>query len=369
MAAGRLFFGMKAFQLSHSPCGITCSASLSPAGRDGVRHDFETGRGSVLSNPGPEAPPRQQTTPARMRPPSLTHYRTGFFNHAETCIPQALRCSRRRLCRGSLPRRLRQEKAPAAAASSAAPKAAGPAKVKVAVTAGPHADIVTKAAEVAKKNGLDVEVVEFTDYITPDTALAEKQLDIAVYQHEPFLQNFNRQKGTNLVVAAKAVVQPMGLYSNKIHALDAIPEGAKVAIPNDPSNGGRAIILLEKAGLVKVKEGAPALPTVHDVAENPKNLQLVELEAAQLPISISDLDIACVPMNYAVSGGLDVKKQGFYFESFDAPFALIIIAARPDNVESEPVKAFVKAYQSPEVAEFIRGKFNGQILPAWEAQK
>ena len=241
--------------------------------------------------------------------------------------------------------------------------------MKVAVTAGPHADIVTKAAEVAKKNGLDVEVVEFTDYITPDTALAEKQLDIAVYQHEPFLQNFNRQKGTNLVVAAKAVVQPMGLYSNKIHALDAIPEGAKVAIPNDPSNGGRAIILLEKAGLVKVKEGAPALPTVHDVAENPKKLQLVELEAAQLPISISDLDIACVPMNYAVSGGLDVKKQGFYFESFDAPFALIIIAARPDNVESEPVKAFVKAYQSPEVAEFIRGKFNGQILPAWEAQK
>lgn len=264
------------------------------------------------------------------------------------------------------------EKQAAAQAPAAAPAAAEAPKlkpIKVAVTAGPHADIVTKAAEVAKKNGLDVEVVEFTDYITPDTALAEKQLDIAVYQHEPFLQNFNRQKGTNLVVAAKAVVQPMGLYSNKIHALDAIPEGAKVAIPNDPSNGGRAIILLEKAGLVKVKEGAPALPTVHDVAENPKKLQLVELEAAQLPISISDLDIACVPMNYAVSGGLDVKKQGFYFESFDAPFALIIIAARPDNVESEPVKAFVKAYQSPEVAEFIRGKFNGQILPAWEAQK
>ena len=257
------------------------------------------------------------------------------------------------------------EKAPAAA-SSAAPKAAAPAKVKVAVTAGPHADIVTKAAEVAKKNGLDVEVVEFTDYITPDTALAEKQLDIAVYQHEPFLQNFNRQKGTNLVVAAKAVVQPMGLYSNKIHSLEAIPEGAKVAIPNDPSNGGRAIILLEKAGLVKVKEGAPALPTVHDVAENPKKLQLVELEAAQLPISISDLDIACVPMNYAVSGGLDVKKQGFYFESFDAPFALIIIAARPDNVQSPEVQTFVKCYQSPEVAAFIKEKFKGQINPAWE---
>lgn len=238
-------------------------------------------------------------------------------------------------------------------------------KVKVAVTAGPHADIVTKAAEVAKKHGFEVEVVEFTDYITPDTALAEKQLDIAVYQHEPFLQNFNKQNHTDLVVAADAVVQPMGLYSNKIHSLDAIPAGAKLAIPNDPSNGGRALILLEKAGLIKIKAGAPALPTVFDVAENPKKLKIVELEAAQLPISIQDLDIAAVPMNYAVSGGLSVKKQGFFFESYDAKFALIIIAARRDNVESPEVKAFVKYYQSPEVAEFIKTKFNGQILPAW----
>lgn len=238
-------------------------------------------------------------------------------------------------------------------------------KVKVAVTAGPHADIVTKAAEVAKKNGFEVEVVEFTDYITPDTALAEKQLDIAVYQHEPFLANFNKQNHTDLVVAADAVVQPMGLYSNKIRSLDTIPEGAKLAIPNDPSNGGRALILLEKAGLIKIKAGAPALPTVFDVAENPKKLKIVELEAAQLPLSIKDLDIAAVPMNYAVSGGLSVKKQGFYFESYDAKFALIIIAARKDNVDSPEVKAFVKYYQSPEVAEFIKEKFNGQILPAW----
>lgn len=157
----------------------------------------------------------------------------------------------------------------------------------------------------------------------------------------------------------------MGLYSNTIHALDKIPEGAKLAIPNDPSNGGRALILLEKAGLIKIKAGAPALPTVFDVAENPKKLKIVELEAAQLPLSIKDLDIAAVPMNYAVSGGLSVKKQGFYFESYDAKFALIIIAARKDNVESPEVKAFVKYYQSPEVAEFIKAKFNGQILPAW----
>lgn len=257
-------------------------------------------------------------------------------------------------------------KAAASATAAAEKKAEGLGKVRVAVTAGPHADIVTKAAEVARGRGLTVEVVEFTDYITPDTALAEKQLDIAVYQHEPFLKSFNKQKGTDLVVAANAVVQPMGFYSNKYHSLESIPEGAQIAIPNDPSNGGRALILVAHSGLITLRKDAPALPSVVDIAENPKKLKFVELEAAQLPISIADLDVATVPMNYAVSGGLDVKRQGFYFEPLDAPFALIIIAARPDNVQSEAVKAFVSAYQSKEVAEFIRGKFNGQIIPSWE---
>lgn len=285
-----------------------------------------------------------------------------FLRHAFTLAVAAAAAPVLTACGGD------EGKAPAApaAAAPAAKTEAGLGKVRVAVTAGPHADIVTKAAEVARGRGLTVEVVEFTDYITPDTALAEKQLDIAVYQHEPFLRSFNKQKGTDLVVAAPAVVQPMGLYSNAVHSLEGIPEGAKIAIPNDPSNGGRALILAEKAGLIRLREGAPALPAVIDVAENPKKLKFVELEAAQLPISIADLDVAAVPMNYAVSGGLDVKRQGFYFESYDAPFALIIIAARPDNVDSAAVRAFVSAYQSPEVAKFIREKFNGQIIPSWE---
>ena len=261
------------------------------------------------------------------------------------------------------------EKQAAAQAPAAAPAAAEARKlkpIKVAVTAGPHADIVTKAAEVAKKQGFDVKVVEFTDYITPDTALAEKQLDVAVYQHEPFLLNFNKQKGTDLVVAANAVVQPMGLYSNKIHSLDDIKADTKIAIPNDPSNGGRALVLLEKAGIIKLKPDYKGEASIHDVAENPRGVKLVELEAAQLPISLQDLDVACVPMNYAVSGGLDVNKQGFYFESRDAKYALIIIVARPDNVQSPEVQTFVKCYQSPEVAAFIKEKFKGQINPAWE---
>ena len=251
-------------------------------------------------------------------------------------------------------------------ALSAAPILTACSKAEPEKQAAAHADIVTKAAEVAKKQGFDVKVVEFTDYITPDTALAEKQLDVAVYQHEPFLLNLNKQKGTDLVVAANAVVQPMGLYSNKIHSLDDIKADTKIAIPNDPSNGGRALVLLEKAGIIKLKPDYKGEASIHDVAENPRGVKLVELEAAQLPISLQDLDVACVPMNYAVSGGLDVNKQGFYFESRDAKYALIIIAARPDNVQSPEVQTFVKCYQSPEVAAFIKEKFKGQINPAWE---
>lgn len=176
------------------------------------------------------------------------------------------------------------EKQAAAQAPAAAPAAAEAPKlkpIKVAVTAGPHADIVTKAAEVAKKQGFDVKVVEFTDYITPDTALAEKQLDVAVYQHEPFLLNFNKQKGTDLVVAGNAVVQPMGLYSNKIHSLDDIKADTKIAIPNDPSNGGRALVLLEKAGIIKLKPDYKGEASIHDVAENPRGVKLVELNSTR----------------------------------------------------------------------------------------
>lgn len=164
-----------------------------------------------------------------------------------------------------------------AAAQAPAPAAAEAPKlkpIKVAVTAGPHADIVTKAAEVAKKQGFDVKVVEFTDYITPDTALAEKQLDVAVYQHEPFLLNFNKQKGTDLVVAANAVVQPMGLYSNKIHSLDDIKADTKIAIPNDPSNGGRALVLLEKAGIIN---NTPQTPTVDALEQKAKAGEVISL--------------------------------------------------------------------------------------------
>lgn len=230
-------------------------------------------------------------------------------------------------------------------------------------TAGPHAAIVSEAAKVAEKSGLKVKVVEFTDYIAPNRA---KALDVNVYQHEPFLKNFNKNQQTNLVKIADAVVQPMGLYSDTVKSLEAIPEGAKIAIPNDLTNGGRALVLLKTAGLIDLKPGMTGTTaTVADITANSKGVKVVELEAAQLPRSLEDVDVACVPMNYAISGKLSPEKQGFYFESREAPFALMVIAARPDNAQAKNVLTFVKAYQSPEVKAFIDKTFNGAVKAAW----
>lgn len=240
-------------------------------------------------------------------------------------------------------------------------------ELKVGATAGPHAANVQKAAEVAKKQGLNVKVVEFTDYVTPNKSLAEGSLDVVIYQHEPFLNNFNKQQGTKLKNIGNAVVQPMGFYSKKIHELDKIPEGTTFAIPNDPSNEGRALLLIQKAGLIKLKDGKDgAAITSADIIDNPKKLKFKELEAAQLPRSLEDVDIAAIPMNYVISSGLSPEKDGFYFESKDAPYALIVIASRDNNANDENVKKFVKAFQSPELAEFIKKEFKGSVLPAWE---
>lgn len=233
-------------------------------------------------------------------------------------------------------------------------------------TAGPHAAIVSEAAKVAEKSGFKVKVVEFTDYIAPNRALADKALNVNVYQHEPFLKIFNKNQQTNLVKIADAVVQPMGLYSDTVKSLEAIPEGAKIAIPNDPTNGGRTLVLLKTAGLIDLKPGMTGTTsTVADITANFKGVKVVELEAAQLPRSLEDVDVACVPMNYAISGKLSPKKQGFYFESREAPFALMVIAARPDNAQAKNVLTFVKAYQSPEVKAFIDKTFNGAVKAAW----
>lgn len=249
----------------------------------------------------------------------------------------------------------------------AASSAAAPAKTEITVgaTAGPHAEVVEAAAKEAEKMGLKVNVKEFSDYITPDQALEDGDIDIAVYQHHPFLDNFNKQKGAHLVSIGKAILMRMGIYSNKYKSVDEIPDGTVIAIPNDPTNGGRGLLLLQEAGLIKLKDGVSSKATVTDVTENPKHLQFQELDAAQLPRSLDDVGAAVITMNYVMSAGLDPKKQGIFLEPKDAPLAVMIIAAREKDKDNPAYKTFVKAYQSDAVRQFIADKYKGTIEPAF----
>lgn len=235
----------------------------------------------------------------------------------------------------------------------------------VGATAGPHAEVVEAAAKEAEKKGLKVEIKEFSDYITPDQALADGSIDIAVYQHKPFLDNFNKQHGTDLIPVGDAILMRMGIYSNKYKDVKDIPSGGTVSIPNDPTNEGRGLQLLEQAGLIKLKEGVGMKATPADVIENPKNLKFKELEAAQLPRSLDDVDASAITMNFVMSAGLSPKEQGIFLESRDNPLAVMIIAVRNKDKEQPAYKKFIEAYQSDAVKKFITEKYKGTIEAAW----
>ena len=237
-------------------------------------------------------------------------------------------------------------------------------EIKIGATAGPHAEVAEAVAKEAKKQGLNVKVVEFTDYITPDKALASGDIDLNSYQHKPFLDNFNKQNNSDLVPIGKTILMRMGIYSDKVKDVKDIKDGGIVAIPNDPTNGGRGLVLLEKAGLIKLKDGVGFKATIADIADNPKNLQFKELEAAQLPRSLADVDAAAITMNYVMSAGLDVKKQGIFLESKDEPLAVMVLAARNKDKDDQTYKKIADIFRSEAVKQFIADKYKGTIVPA-----
>ena len=243
--------------------------------------------------------------------------------------------------------------------SSQAPK-----EIKIGATAGPHAQVAEAVAKEAKKQGIDLKVVEFSDYVTPDKALADGDIQLNAYQHVPFMENFNKQNGSKLVAIGKTILMPMGLYSNSVHSAADIPEGAIVAIPNDPTNGGRGLALLAKAGLITLKDGVGFKATVADITSNPKNLQIQELEAAQLPRSLDDVVVAAIPMNYVQSAGLNVEKQGFFLEPKDEPLAVMILAVRDQDKDNETYKKIADIYKSDAIKQFINDTFKGSITSA-----
>jgi D-methionine transport system substrate-binding protein len=238
--------------------------------------------------------------------------------------------------------------------------------LKVAASPVPHAEILELIKPRLKAAGVDLQIRVFTDYIQPNLQVEERHLDANFFQHRPYLESFNREHGTHLVEVpqSKVHVEPFGAYSKKIRNVAALREGAIVAIPNDPSNSGRALVLLQKQGLIKLRDAANILSTARDVTFNPKKLKFRELEAATLPRVLDDVDLALINTNYALEAGLDPTRNALFIEGADSPYANFV-AARPDNADSPAIRKLVQALRTPEVKQFIRQKYRGAIVPAF----
>ncbi|MDR9825802.1 MetQ/NlpA family ABC transporter substrate-binding protein [Vibrio sp. FNV 38] len=236
--------------------------------------------------------------------------------------------------------------------------------IKIGATVGPHAQVVEAVAKEAAKQGINIQVVEFSDYITPNAALSDGSIDLNSYQHQPFLDNFNANHSSELVSIGRSILMRMGVYSNKYTSLDAIPDQARIAIPNDPTNGGRGLLLLEEAGLITLKDDVGFSASLQDIVANPKTLQFVEVDAAQLPRTLDDVDAAAITMNYVMSSGLDPKKQGIYLEAKDAPLAVMVVASREEDQSKAVFEKIVSIYHSQAIIDFLDVTFKGTIEAA-----
>ena len=250
------------------------------------------------------------------------------------------------------------------ASLAATPALAQDKTYKIGVTAGPHAQIMEFVKGIAAKDGLKIEIIEFSDYVQPNAALAAGDLDANSYQHLPYLEAQIKDRGYKLANAGYTITFPMGIYSKKVKTLAELSNGARVGIPNDPTNGGRALLVLQSQGLLKLNAGAGLKATPLDIVENPKKLNIVELDAAQLPRSLSDLDAAAVNGNYAASAGLDPIKDAIAIESAKGPYANII-AVRAADKDQAWVAKLVKAYHSPETKEFVLKTFKDSVIASW----
>ena len=236
--------------------------------------------------------------------------------------------------------------------------------IKVGVTAGPHAEIMDVVKKVAEKDGLKIQIVEFNDYVQPNVALSQGDIDANSFQHQPYLDNMVADRKYDIVSIAKTVIFPMGIYSKKVKTIADVKPGAVVTIPNDPTNGGRALLLLEKVGLIKLKPNAGLKAAVTDIAENPKNIKIKELDAAQIPRSLDDVDIAAINTNYAMTAGLVPTRDAIAIEDANSPYANVI-AVRTKDKDNPVFQKLVKAYQSEEVKKFIQEHFKGSVVAAW----
>lgn len=237
--------------------------------------------------------------------------------------------------------------------------------LKIGASPTPHAEILEAAKEELAAKGINLEIVEFTDYVQPNLATESGDLDANYFQHQPYLDSFNEEQGTNLVSIGQVHFEPMAIYAGTVTDLSAIPEGTKVGIPNDGTNGGRALLLLEANGLIKLNPEAGISATKLDIVENPLNLEIIDMEAAQLPLSLGDLGIAVINGNYAMQNGL-TSDDSLAIEGADSVAATTygnIVVVKAGNENAPGLAELMEVLQGPAIAEFINSTYGGAVAP------
>ena len=238
--------------------------------------------------------------------------------------------------------------------------------LKVAASPAPHAEILNSVKEVLAAQGIDLQVVEYTDYIMPNTAVDAGEMDANYFQHQPYLTNFNAENGTDLVSAASIHFEPLGIYPGKVSSLEELADGATIVVPNDPTNEGRALNLLAANGIITLSEDAGLEATVNDIVENPKNVKITEVEAAQVPMALPDYDFGVINGNYAVAAGLsDTILTSEDPSSEAAQTYANIVAVKPDRVDDPAIQALVKALTREETRTFITETYGVAVVPVF----
>ncbi|KKO50914.1 MetQ/NlpA family ABC transporter substrate-binding protein [Paenibacillus sp. DMB20] len=236
--------------------------------------------------------------------------------------------------------------------------------LRVGASPSPHAKILEHIKPALEKEGVKLEIVEFTDYVQPNQQVDQKEIDANFFQHKPYLDSEVKQRGMDLVPVTAVHVEPLGAYSKKIKSADELKDGAVIAIPNDPSNGGRALSLLSKNGLIKLQDENKLEATAKDITENPKNLVIKEVEAPMLPRMLDEMDMAIINTNYALEAGLDPLKDSLFIEDKDNPYANLLVA-RSDNKDSDAIQKLAKALTTEDVKKFIEEEYKGAVIPAF----
>ena len=236
----------------------------------------------------------------------------------------------------------------------------------VGASPAPHAAILEVVKESLSKEGYELEIVEFADYVLPNLGVEDGSLDANFFQHQPYLDSFNEENGTDIVSVATIHYEPFGIYAGKVDSIEALTEGSQIAVPNDTTNEARALLLLEANGIIKLEEGIGLFATINDIVENPKNIEIVEVEAAQLPRTLQDVDLAVINGNYAIEAGLSVGEDALAIEDKESISAVTygnVVAIKAGDEKREDIQALIKALQSDEVKAYIEENYEGAVVP------